>query len=154
MPIDEIRGDVWVIPSERMKGNRQHTVPLSPRLLKLLLQSMRDGDPHGLVFPGKSGERLEPMSVGHALRRLTDELGLENIRPHDLRRTMASEMGRLGVPEETISRVLAHAKQGVTAKHYNLHSYDAEKLRAFRIWHLRLHEIVRNRKPRGLRWYA
>lgn len=60
-------------------------------------------------------------------------LKLIDVRLHDFRRTMASEMGRMGVPEETISRVLAHAKQGVTSCHYNLHSYDPEKLKALRL---------------------
>ncbi len=153
MPVAEISGDdVWVIPAARMKGNRQHTVPL-PRMAGAILRcAARNGDPSGLVFPGKNGGRLEAMSVGHALGRLMKDLKLTDVRPHDLRRTMASEMGRLGVPEDTIGRVLAHAKSGVTAKHYNLHTYDPEKLKALRFWSARLIEIAQGRKPRALRW--
>jgi hypothetical protein len=43
-------------------------------------------------------------------------------------------MVRLGVPELVVGRVLNHAPQGVTAKTYALHSYEAEKREALAAW--------------------
>jgi integrase len=56
----EIGGDLWTIPAERMKGNREHIVTLTPRMLEIL-DEMRfqrtDGD---YIFPGD--QRIEPLS--------------------------------------------------------------------------------------------
>jgi hypothetical protein len=43
-------------------------------------------------------------------------------------------MVRLGVSELVVGRVLNHAPQGVTARTYALHSYEAEKRSGLEIW--------------------
>ena len=53
---------------------------------------------------------------------------------HDLRRSVATHMVRLGIPELVVGRLLNHAVQGVTAKVYALHSYAPEKRRAMDAW--------------------
>jgi predicted site-specific integrase-resolvase len=50
-------------------------------------------------------------------------------------------MARLGIPKETISRVLNHAEGGVTAI-YARHSYLDEKREALDRWSARLAKIV------------
>ncbi len=63
----------------------------------------------------------------------------EAIRPwiiHDLRRTAASGMARLKVPESIVSRILNHSAKeiaGVTAL-YNRYGYDDEKRAAMLAW--------------------
>jgi integrase len=46
---------------------------------------------------------------------------------HDCRRTAATHMASLRISGETLSRILNHAKKGVTERHYIKHSYDDEK---------------------------
>jgi integrase len=42
----EIRRDVWTVPASRMKGGREHSVPLSSAAMEVL------GEPgEGLIFP-------------------------------------------------------------------------------------------------------
>ena len=55
-------------------------------------------------------------------------------RFHDLRRSAATHMVRLGIPELVVSRVLNHAVQGVTGQVYALHSYAPEKRHALEAW--------------------
>ena len=117
-------------------------MPLASIATKLFADAVLHGEYNGYVFPGRSGGKIDPLSVGKALNRITAVLGIDGAKVHDLRRTMASEMGRLGVAEETISRVLAHAKAGVTARHYNLHTYDTEKRSAFERWESELMRII------------
>ena len=65
-----------------------------------------------------------------------DEIKLEPWRLHDLRRTAASGMARLGVPVHVIEAVLNHRSgqiSGVAAV-YNRHSYLPEKRRALEAW--------------------
>jgi integrase len=66
---------------------------------------------------------------------------------HDIRRTVATHMVRLGVPELVVGRVLNHAVQGVTGKVYALHSYGPEKRSALERWAADLEREVAGRKP-------
>ena len=59
---------------------------------------------------------------------------LVNWQIHDLRRTAASGMAKLGVPIDHIGRVLNHAPRGITATVYDKHTYMPEKKRALDIW--------------------
>jgi integrase len=68
-------------------------------------------------------------------------------RMHDIRRTVATNMQRLGTPEPVIEAVLNHAASGVTRKHYALHRYDAEKREALRGWACRLENIISGQTP-------
>jgi integrase len=52
---------------------------------------------------------------------------------HDLRRSMATHMARLGVPQEHIERVLGHVIEGVAGT-YNRYSYLDEKRAALELW--------------------
>ncbi len=57
-------------------------------------------------------------------------------RMHELRRTLASGLAKLGFRSEIIKRVLGHAANSidVTAIHYNWHNYDAEAMAAVQAW--------------------
>jgi integrase len=59
---------VWTIPASRMKGNREHRVPLSETAVKLLLELPREGE---FVFIGASaGRPLYAMSMMATLQRM------------------------------------------------------------------------------------
>jgi integrase len=56
---DEIKGDVWTIPAERMKAGAAHRIPMSPAALAILKALPRTWSP--LLFPGRGGHgRLGP----------------------------------------------------------------------------------------------
>jgi integrase len=61
---------MWVIPAQRMKGGKEHRVPLSARAVDILkeMQEVRQND---LVFPGfKQGRPLSDMRLLMLLREL------------------------------------------------------------------------------------
>jgi integrase len=68
---DEIDFDnkVWTIPAARMKGGKEHKVPLSDAAVELL-QSLytEQGNPH--LFIGQSRQRLSPAAMSAILHRL------------------------------------------------------------------------------------
>ena len=71
------------------------------------------------------------------------EAPIADWRLHDLRRTAATNMARLGVGVDIIGRVLNHASgHGVTGI-YDRHSYLPEKERALAVWASRLDSIIR-----------
>ena len=79
------------------------------------------------------------------------ELGepVDDWRLHDLRRTVASGLAKLGFRAEVIKRVLGHAANAndVTAVHYNWHNYDAEALAAVEAWALHVENLVLSNPP-------
>ncbi len=77
------------------------------------------------------------------MKRRADELsGITGWRLHDLRRSAATNIARLGIPVHTISRVLNHVEGGVTAI-YDRHSYLPEKRHALNTWGRKLENLIR-----------
>jgi integrase len=73
---------------------------------------------------------------GRAKGRIDSMMQGSEWRLHDLRRTAASGMARLGVAPHVIEKVLNHVSgeiSGVAAV-YNRHGYDAEKREALEKW--------------------
>jgi len=116
---DEIQGDVWVIPRDKVKATRReraaaHEVPLSESLAGLIAKQPRLGP---FVFTTR-GDR--PISPGSKLkRRLQEGSETSDRRLHDIRRpaatliTIGNEKGK--VSRFIVERVLGHADNSVTA---------------------------------------
>src|SRR5262245_52959310 len=65
---------IWTVPAGRMKGQREHRIPLSARALAILqeMQALRRAsDADGFVFPGgRLGKPLSNMAMTELLRRM------------------------------------------------------------------------------------
>jgi integrase len=100
----DLGAHMWIIPVQRMKGGKEHRVPLSGRALALLkeMQELRQND---LVFPGsKQGRPLSDMSLLMLLRELRP-----GITTHGFRSTFkdwAAEM--TNTPNFVSEAALAH----------------------------------------------
>jgi integrase len=145
--------NVWTIPAERVKNNQAHRVPLSPLALELIHQAQKCSSespslfPSPWLFPSPTIDGpIMPHSVNRAVYKSLPGMGLENITPHDLRRTAASNMTALGINRLVVSKILNHVETGVTAV-YDRHGYDAEKRHALEVWAARLEEIVSGKLP-------
>lgn len=80
-----------------------------------------------------------------ALGRARCAIGLANFRIHDLRRTAATRMEEMGVPQHIIAHVLNHvsiSKASITKKVYARYTYEKEKREALNAWAQRLERIV------------
>lgn len=69
------------------------------------------------------------------------KLPLEHFTPHDLRRTGATLIAKLGYTDEVVDAVLAHLKKG-SIKAYNRHGYDEPKKKAMLAWEAKLNDIL------------
>ena len=105
-----------------------------------------DAKPVPISGWGKAKEQLDVLALKH-VRAFAEQEGDEALeafpdwRLHDLRRTAATHMGRLGVERLVVGKVLNHAEPGVTKK-YDRHDYFAEKKRALERWAQRLQAIL------------
>jgi integrase len=62
---------LWTVPPERMKGGREHRVPLSGGAVSVL-EKMQGVQENGFVFPGARTARLSNMSLLMLLRRMVE----------------------------------------------------------------------------------
>jgi integrase len=128
---------LWTLPASRNKGKRDHEVPLPQAMLTLLGDRPRSGA--GPVF---TSDGRKPYGGQGRLKVILDrKSGATGWTFHDIRRTVSTGMASLHVPQDTIDRVLNHAK-GSLAGTYNRHEYLDEKRRALEVWAERVAFIV------------
>ena len=102
----DLKATSWTIPAGRMKGDREHRVPLAPRCVEILEAAMKitDGGPY--VFSGRSaGRPLSNMAFHMVLRRMDRT----DCTPHGFRssfRVWSAE--RTNFPREVCEAALAH----------------------------------------------
>jgi len=96
---------VWTVPAERMKGGREHRVPLSAPALAVL-ERMR-GRSREFIFPGlKPGKPLSNM----AMLTLLGRIGRGDVTAHGFRSTCRDWTAeRTNFPREVAEAALAHA---------------------------------------------
>ena len=138
---------LWILPRERTKADRAHEVPLSDIALSILDdcprvsdyvfasgRAGRDGGAAALAGWSKAKAALDDLTLKEA-QKLAQERGedppkeIAAWRLHDLRRTCATYLGKLGTDRVVIGKVLNHSEQGVTSI-YDRHRYDDAKRRA------------------------
>lgn len=137
----EIDGDTWEIPAERSKNGKAHRVPLNGLALEILEGRAKRGAYY--VFPSANGAgHLQRMSLSQGVRRSLRHFATATPwKPHDLRRTAASQIAALGVPRWSIERLLNHTDRAVTGI-YDRYQYMNEKRAALAKWDRRLRAII------------
>ena len=118
--IDEDRA-LWVIPAEKMKADREHVVPLTPRALEIL--KAQKGQSKRFVFPAPSGDEAMSDAALNKLikdmneKRERDELSKwvdpkqdnRRIVPHGFRSAFRDWAGETtAFPREVIEHAMAH----------------------------------------------
>ncbi|MCX5830529.1 MAG: site-specific integrase [Deltaproteobacteria bacterium] len=166
MAWNEINGDNWDIPAERMKGGEPHRVPLTGMAKETIEQARPFSNNSKYVFtsprsplygfkkPLKAKPKDDDSSMtSHALSRAMvrhwKDMGFETderFTPHDLRRTVRTRLAEIGITDIVAERVLGHKLQGVLGI-YNRHSYDVEKRHALSLWEKRLSLILGLSEP-------
>jgi integrase len=144
----------WVIPARRVKNRRDHVVPLSPLAVSLFQKAAALSRGSQFLFPSRPRSKLVTREqhlashgIAHAMRGALNELGLaaDPATPHDLRRTVASQLAAMGIGENVVARVLNHASEigkTITGAVYIRHSFVLEKRYALESWAQYLTELV------------
>ncbi len=116
--IDDIQGDTWVIPAERMKVEQEHRVPLSKEAQSVIEQAapfIREG----YLFPSVRKGVLSDATMSRLMERRRLDA-----RPHGFRssfRTWCAEA--TNTPRDVAEMVLAHAVGGKVELSYRRTDY-------------------------------
>ena len=130
----KLDGAMWTIPKEKAKNGKEHRVPLTPPVVRLLKAAQRIDMGKGAVFPSRDdGAAMVQTATARALHRHHAKLAKAQFSPHDLRRTAATHMASIGVQRLVLAKVLNHIDGAVTAI-YDRYSYDVEKREALEKW--------------------
>lgn len=129
------------IPASRYKTRRPHVYALSPPAWALLeqLPHWNGGNCMFSTTSGKvpiSGFSKAKARLDTILKKRGNRAGAPSLAHwtvHDIRRSVATHMARLGVAQEHIERVLGHVVSGVAGT-YNRYSYLDEKRAALDMW--------------------
>lgn len=151
----DLKAKLWTIPRDRAKNGKAHLVPLSKAAVELLEAApLIDGS--AKLFPSRADPERGASGFSRALARIiatmVKELSdddeepaqIEHFTLHDLRRTMATGLQRLGVRLEVTEAVLNHVAgtRGGLVGVYQRHEFLDEKRHALDAWAAEVERIV------------
>lgn len=130
---------VWRI---RGKNGKEFMIPLLGPIGEILeRRCLEVGRTGPLFWHGEQDERY-PQALRDSNAEFRRLSRLENIRPHDFRRTGRTHLPALGIPESVAEALLNHVKDELEGT-YNLYNYWPERKRALGIWHEKLTRLER-----------
>jgi integrase len=136
----EITGDVFTIPANRAKNHRENSLPLTPMALSLLPPRRNSTE---YVF-GNGAAGFSSWSQGKA--KLDAATGITTpFVTHDIRRSVATHLGELGVLPHIIETILNHVsghRAGVAGIYNRARHSDAVR-EALTKWSGELQRIIR-----------
>ncbi|WP_164549701.1 tyrosine-type recombinase/integrase [Altericroceibacterium xinjiangense] len=147
----DLKAKEWIIPAERAKNGVPHLVPLSEPALQVLKQ-IPEVEGSEKLFPARSNPKNGPSGFSKAQARFRETMdyklereGGEHWTLHDIRRTVATGLQRLGVRFEVTEAVLNHVSgaRGGIAGVYQRHDWKVEKRAALDAWARHLEGIVK-----------
>ena len=105
--LDLERG-LWRLPPASTKSGVEHLVPL-PAAAVGIIRTLPRLDGCDLLFPANRAGSVNVVSgFSKALATARRLSGVPDFTLHDLRRTMRSNLARLGVPQHVGERILCH----------------------------------------------
>jgi integrase len=100
----DLGAKIWTVPAGRMKGGKQHRVPLSDRALQILSELPREDD-NDFVFIGGAAGGLSNMAMTAVLKRM----GRGDITVHGFRSTFKDWAAELtNYPNHVTEQALGH----------------------------------------------
>jgi integrase len=153
--ISELQGletdaPVWIIPGDinkrgkiiegRTKNGREQRVPLSRQAAELFRRAVALSNSGEYVFPGDKSKvkigkaprmpHVHSGSVTHAMRRLREAAGVDDLSLHDMRRAVSTWLKDQDVSREVRDLVLNHKDGSVTEAHYSSAARMEKQVRA------------------------
>lgn len=148
------KAKIWTIPADRAKSGMPHIIPLSPAALEVVKSIDVSADSEKL-FPALGNSERGPGGFSKVQKRF--RAGIDKLLGrddgdywtlHDIRRTVATGLQRLGIRFEVTEAILNHVSgsKGGVAGIYQRYDWQAEKRTALEAWATELDRIVTGKK--------
>jgi len=136
----DLEAKAWTLPRARAKNNVEHVTPLSSVALAIIEGLPRIGTEPSFLFTttGRS-----PVSGFSKAKTMLDKMlaadgagDFPHWTFHDLRRSTATGLARIGINLPVVERILNHTGSSFSgvAGIYQRHSFDAERRHALDAW--------------------
>lgn len=137
----DFESKIWSLPPERVKNKRWHLLPITPVAEALIRELFDYSGLSKYLIPGRYNDKktINESSLAHAMKRITV---IDRFTPRDLRRTVKTRMGEIGIEKSVRDRIQNHAISDVSSKHYDRYDYLPEKKRAIEQWERYLEALV------------
>lgn len=120
--LEEFKASVFIVPPRYVKGRKTWRPLVCNSVAQSIIEEQR-GKHAEFVFTYKRGALHEPQSVetmnNNGWQNARKAVGLQGVRVHDLRHTVAVRLREAGIREETIADILWHSRTSMTA-HYSV----------------------------------
>ena len=128
----DLEAKLWVIPAERMKMKRPHSIPLSPQAVELLERIRPHSGNNEFLFPSdrKKGQHRNTQTANMALKRM----GFGGrLVAHGLRALASTTLNEHGFEPDVIEAALAHVDRNEVRAAYNRAEY-LERRKVMMFW--------------------
>jgi len=100
------------------KGRKEHTLPVPPQLEEVLGLAARSGQPDAPIIELLAGRTLTETGMRKRWQRLREKAGVNpKLRPHDLRRTVATLLYRQTHDLRAVQQLLGHKQLATTTQY-------------------------------------
>jgi integrase len=134
-----IGADSITIPASITKNGRETTIPLGRFAREVIEKVPRF---NSMLFPARGVDK--PFTGFGVMKISLDKCGVKNFTHHDLRRTFATNMAKLGVRLEVTEKILNHVSgsTGGIVGVYMKYNFAQEMQDAIKLWEAKLASIV------------
>lgn len=134
----DISNQIWIIPPSLAKNKQEHHVPITEVALEILC-SLKHSSQYVFQSPILSDAPIK--SIKRQTKSVKDNTPVKDFRVHDIRRTVATYLAKIGTDRTTIGKILNHkgmaGDNSITAI-YDRYSYEEEKRKALQNWEVLL----------------
>lgn len=127
---EEIEGDLWRIPPERMKMSRPHLVPLVPQIERILADLRTIAGDSEWILPGSKGKPISANTMIFGLYRMGFHGRDRGATMHGMRSLASTVLNESALwSPDAIERQLAHVPGNAVRSAYNHAQYIDERRR-------------------------
>jgi integrase len=136
-PEIDLDGGTWMLPGERSKNRRPHTLPITGSM-RSILETVPQRFENDFLF-GRRGFQ----AWSFCKRALDERIGIAHWTVHDVRRSVATKLGDIGIQPHIIEEILNHRghRRGVAGT-YNRSPYEREVRAAMAAWSDHIRALV------------
>lgn len=133
---------IWIIPPHLANNKQEHHIPI-PECASKIINSLKRKSEYVFQSPVKSDYPIQ--SIKRQTKKVKAESTVKDFRVHDISRTVATYLAKLGIDRTVIDKILNHkglsGDNSVTAI-YDRYNYEAEKRNAIQNWESCLMKII------------